>query len=124
MQLSSTSNAAANGTGASETADDDLPSVMTCANYLKLPPYSTKVTRVSLFLSLWFLCLVGWGEPEQEFVPETGNHVQETALRHQRRAGVVRPILGISLSVVAAARNHQPSLFFVHFISEDSDFAL
>lgn len=41
-KLSSTSNAAANGTGATETADDDLPSVMTCANYLKLPPYSTK----------------------------------------------------------------------------------
>ncbi|KAJ6840622.1 E3 ubiquitin-protein ligase UPL3 [Iris pallida] len=31
-----------NGTGTSESADDDLPSVMTCANYLKLPPYSTK----------------------------------------------------------------------------------
>ncbi|XP_062217886.1 E3 ubiquitin-protein ligase UPL3-like [Phragmites australis] len=29
-------------TGATESADDDLPSVMTCANYLKLPPYSTK----------------------------------------------------------------------------------
>jgi hypothetical protein len=28
--------------------DDDLPSVMTCANYLKLPSYSTKV---------WFFCL-------------------------------------------------------------------
>nr|KAJ0190324.1 hypothetical protein LSAT_V11C800424270 [Lactuca sativa] len=28
--------------GVSESADDDLPSVMTCANYLKLPPYSTK----------------------------------------------------------------------------------
>ncbi|KAG9442713.1 hypothetical protein H6P81_018567 [Aristolochia fimbriata] len=40
---SSTNNMAANGTGAaSESADDDLPSVMTCANYLKLPPYSTK----------------------------------------------------------------------------------
>ncbi|PPD87889.1 hypothetical protein GOBAR_DD15161 [Gossypium barbadense] len=25
-----------------ESADEDLPSVMTCANYLKLPPYSTK----------------------------------------------------------------------------------
>lgn len=24
-------------------ADRDLPSVMTCANYLKLPPYSCKV---------------------------------------------------------------------------------
>lgn len=35
-------NTAANGTGTSESADDDLPSVMTCANYLKLPPYSTK----------------------------------------------------------------------------------
>lgn len=44
VQHSSTANnAAANGTGASELADDDLPSVMTCANYLKLPPYSTKV---------------------------------------------------------------------------------
>ncbi|AQK67615.1 Putative hect E3 ubiquitin ligase [Zea mays] len=31
-----------NSTGAVESADDDLPSVMTCANYLKLPPYSTK----------------------------------------------------------------------------------
>ncbi|GJN12971.1 hypothetical protein PR202_ga31300 [Eleusine coracana subsp. coracana] len=31
-----------NAAGATETADDDLPSVMTCANYLKLPPYSTK----------------------------------------------------------------------------------
>ncbi|KAL6210116.1 hypothetical protein ACLB2K_021054 [Fragaria x ananassa] len=39
---STANNAAPNGTGASELADDDLPSVMTCANYLKLPPYSTK----------------------------------------------------------------------------------
>ncbi|KAL8128470.1 hypothetical protein V2J09_017625 [Rumex salicifolius] len=39
---SSTANAAASGPGASEALDDDLPSVMTCANYLKLPPYSTK----------------------------------------------------------------------------------
>lgn len=39
---SNTSNAASIGTGTSESADDDLPSVMTCANYLKLPPYSTK----------------------------------------------------------------------------------
>lgn len=38
----STGTAAINGQGASESADDDLPSVMTCANYLKLPPYSTK----------------------------------------------------------------------------------
>ncbi|KAL4436702.1 hypothetical protein ABPG75_003841 [Micractinium tetrahymenae] len=28
--------------GARHPADGDLPSVMTCANYLKLPPYSTK----------------------------------------------------------------------------------
>ncbi|XP_057456554.1 E3 ubiquitin-protein ligase UPL3 [Lotus japonicus] len=42
-KLSSTAaNASSNGNGPSETADDDLPSVMTCANYLKLPPYSTK----------------------------------------------------------------------------------
>ncbi|KAK3028482.1 hypothetical protein RJ639_040051 [Escallonia herrerae] len=39
---STTSNTATNATGLSESADDDLPSVMTCANYLKLPPYSTK----------------------------------------------------------------------------------
>ncbi|XP_073148393.1 E3 ubiquitin-protein ligase UPL3 [Henckelia pumila] len=39
---SSMGNMAHNGSGPSETADDDLPSVMTCANYLKLPPYSTK----------------------------------------------------------------------------------
>uniref|UniRef100_A0A7N0TIW6 HECT domain-containing protein n=1 Tax=Kalanchoe fedtschenkoi TaxID=63787 RepID=A0A7N0TIW6_KALFE len=36
------SNAALNGMGPSESADDELPSVMTCASYLKLPPYSTK----------------------------------------------------------------------------------
>ncbi|XP_057752289.1 E3 ubiquitin-protein ligase UPL3-like [Arachis stenosperma] len=42
-QLSSTAaNASSNGNGPSELADDDLPSVMTCANYLILPPYSTK----------------------------------------------------------------------------------
>ncbi|KAJ0969933.1 hypothetical protein J5N97_022810 [Dioscorea zingiberensis] len=39
---STASNIASNGAGASDSADDDLPSVMTCANYLKLPPYSTK----------------------------------------------------------------------------------
>ncbi|KAL2937119.1 E3 ubiquitin-protein ligase UPL3 [Bienertia sinuspersici] len=39
---SSSATTASNGTGPSESADDDLPSVMTCANYLKLPPYSTK----------------------------------------------------------------------------------
>ncbi|KAJ8467986.1 hypothetical protein OPV22_030538 [Ensete ventricosum] len=39
---SNSSNRTTNGAGASESADGDLPSVMTCANYLKLPPYSTK----------------------------------------------------------------------------------
>ncbi|KAK7404378.1 hypothetical protein VNO78_05238 [Psophocarpus tetragonolobus] len=39
---SSAANTSSNGNGPSELADDDLPSVMTCANYLKLPPYSTK----------------------------------------------------------------------------------
>jgi len=44
VQLSSSAaNASSNGNGPSESADDDLPSVMTCANYLKLPPYSSKV---------------------------------------------------------------------------------
>ncbi|KAL5066522.1 hypothetical protein RYX36_028259 [Vicia faba] len=42
-KLSSTAvNTSSNGNVHSESADDDLPSVMTCANYLKLPPYSTK----------------------------------------------------------------------------------
>ncbi|CAI9280285.1 unnamed protein product [Lactuca saligna] len=40
---SSSNNTASNvAGGVSESVDDDLPSVMTCANYLKLPPYSTK----------------------------------------------------------------------------------
>ncbi|ERN00443.1 hypothetical protein AMTR_s00100p00119160 [Amborella trichopoda] len=39
---SSSTNISSNGTGVTESADEDLPSVMTCANYLKLPPYSTK----------------------------------------------------------------------------------
>ncbi|KAM7475155.1 hypothetical protein LguiB_022398 [Lonicera macranthoides] len=39
---STASNTTTSGSGLSESADDDLPSVMTCANYLKLPPYSTK----------------------------------------------------------------------------------
>ncbi|XP_057962370.1 E3 ubiquitin-protein ligase UPL3-like isoform X2 [Malania oleifera] len=37
-----TTNSGTNVIGASESVDEDLPSVMTCANYLKLPPYSTK----------------------------------------------------------------------------------
>jgi len=48
-------------------ADADLPSVMTCANYLKLPPYSTKVRfhtikRLRIYLiifsSMSFCCFV------------------------------------------------------------------
>ncbi|KAG6477829.1 hypothetical protein ZIOFF_061261 [Zingiber officinale] len=39
---SAVANSTANENGVSESVDDDLPSVMTCANYLKLPPYSTK----------------------------------------------------------------------------------
>ncbi|XP_038982263.1 E3 ubiquitin-protein ligase UPL3-like [Phoenix dactylifera] len=39
---SSATNSTSNGNGVCELADDDLPSVMTCANYLKLPPYSSK----------------------------------------------------------------------------------
>ncbi|RDX75296.1 E3 ubiquitin-protein ligase UPL3, partial [Mucuna pruriens] len=57
-KLSSTAiNTSSNGNGPSESADDDLPSVMTCANYLKLPPYSSKslltlfsISRLSYFL--------------------------------------------------------------------------
>ncbi|GJY89249.1 hypothetical protein Tco_0503877 [Tanacetum coccineum] len=40
-------NAPTNVAGVSEAADDDLPSVMTCANYLKLPAYSTKEKPVT-----------------------------------------------------------------------------
>ncbi|XP_071716765.1 E3 ubiquitin-protein ligase UPL3-like isoform X2 [Rutidosis leptorrhynchoides] len=39
---STANNTVSNAAGVSESADDDLPSVMTCANYLKLPPYSNK----------------------------------------------------------------------------------
>lgn len=35
----------------SREIDADLPSVMTCANYLKLPPYSSKVRLVLFCLS-------------------------------------------------------------------------
>jgi E3 ubiquitin-protein ligase TRIP12 len=60
--LGSTPPGAALGLG-TMLADGDLPSVMTCANYLKLPPYSCKVRFDSYFsdrllVSLWvFLCL-------------------------------------------------------------------
>ncbi|KAL7589610.1 hypothetical protein Lser_V15G41253 [Lactuca serriola] len=47
-KLQSSNNTASNAAGGvSESADDDLPSVMACANYLKLPPYSTKFYLVS-----------------------------------------------------------------------------
>ncbi|KAF6170779.1 hypothetical protein GIB67_015731 [Kingdonia uniflora] len=39
---STTTNTAISGTGPGDSADEDLPSVMTCANYLKLPAYTTK----------------------------------------------------------------------------------
>ncbi|GKC75838.1 E3 ubiquitin protein ligase UPL3-like protein [Tanacetum coccineum] len=41
---STNNNAPTNVVGVSEAADDDLPSVMTCANYLKLLAYSTKLS--------------------------------------------------------------------------------
>ena len=53
VQHSSTaSNVASSANGLSEPADDDLPSVMTCANYLKLPSYSTKVTSLLIAQTL------------------------------------------------------------------------
>uniref|UniRef100_A0A453MNU6 HECT-type E3 ubiquitin transferase n=1 Tax=Aegilops tauschii subsp. strangulata TaxID=200361 RepID=A0A453MNU6_AEGTS len=39
-----------NTSGVTDAADDDLPSVMTCANYLKLPPYSTKEVMLKKLL--------------------------------------------------------------------------
>jgi len=43
--LGTTPPGAAAGLGTT-LADRDLPSVMTCANYLKLPPYSCKVSSL------------------------------------------------------------------------------
>ncbi|KAL0454084.1 UNVERIFIED_CONTAM: E3 ubiquitin-protein ligase UPL3 [Sesamum latifolium] len=49
---SSMNSTANNGSGPSESADDDLPSVMTCANYLKLPPYSSKIMhKLNIFIN-------------------------------------------------------------------------
>lgn len=46
-------NGGANGSASAEAADGDLPSVMTCANYLKLPPYSSKeVMRARLLYAI------------------------------------------------------------------------
>ncbi|BBM99900.1 E3 ubiquitin-protein ligase TRIP12 [Marchantia polymorpha subsp. ruderalis] len=51
--LGSTPPGAAAGLGTT-LADGDLPSVMTCANYLKLPPYSCKeVMRERLVYAIW-----------------------------------------------------------------------
>jgi E3 ubiquitin-protein ligase TRIP12 len=36
--------------GNNSAVDGDLPSVMTCANYLKLPPYSTKTVMQTRLL--------------------------------------------------------------------------
>lgn len=38
-------------------ADKDLPSVMTCANYLKLPPYSCKVRMFVVEVGAGLHCL-------------------------------------------------------------------
>lgn len=38
-------------------ADRDLPSVMTCANYLKLPPYSCKVSEGSEGVVVVCVCM-------------------------------------------------------------------
>jgi len=46
-------NGGVNGSASAEAADGDLPSVMTCANYLKLPPYSSKeVMRARLLYAI------------------------------------------------------------------------
>lgn len=57
MALGSTPPGAAAGMGTT-LADRDLPSVMTCANYLKLPPYSCKVRMfVDAGLGAWLRTL-------------------------------------------------------------------
>ena len=66
-QHSSTMIPAANMMGPSESADEDLPSVMTCANYLKLPPYSTKVKNEHIenkirYLNCMLITLILWSK--------------------------------------------------------------
>lgn len=43
-----------------ECADSDLPSVMTCANYLKLPPYSSKVIHLLMPLRIIFFSWINY----------------------------------------------------------------
>lgn len=45
-----TTRASAGGAIAASAADGDLPSVMTCANYIKLPPYSSKEVMIQRLL--------------------------------------------------------------------------
>jgi len=35
-----------------DQSDTDLPSVMTCVNYIKLPPYSSKVTTSLYYFNI------------------------------------------------------------------------
>lgn len=76
----------------SESADDDLPSVMTCANYLKLPPYSTKVQKtvvlytmasiITALLSIGtgFICIIREKVYLLNYFSLTGDYVQEATI--------------------------------------------
>jgi len=90
VQLSaSATNASSNGNGPSESADDDLPSVMTCANYLKLPPYSSKVEHCKALLILWSCMSKHLSILIFDFHFKTGNYVQEATLCNQWRPGIL-----------------------------------
>jgi hypothetical protein len=82
-------------------ADGDLPSVMTCANYLKLPPYSCKVscppslftfvicTRVDL-LCICRTCVFGITELAQDTVfLRAGGHAEQVDVCHMGRTRIV-----------------------------------
>lgn len=72
--------------------DADLPSVMTCANYLKLPPYSSKVCLVLLCSSfLHFSSMMEMLRFQCEFF--AGSYEREALICHNRRAGVVPPFV-------------------------------
>ncbi|KAJ6913758.1 E3 ubiquitin-protein ligase upl4-like protein [Populus alba x Populus x berolinensis] len=66
----------------SNCADADLPSVMTCANYLKLPPYSSKVTFISSLSSV-----------DYEY---TRQDERETSVCHNRGSRIIPPLVAIT----------------------------
>ena len=81
---SSTAVNTSNAAGAMESADDALPSVITCANYIKLPPYLTKV----LFFCLEYLSIFCLSRLRCDFFYArniiAGSYAQEFALCYHK----------------------------------------